>query len=214
MAAVKPRTYRSTVREEQAKATRRRVLDAALHLFTDAGYHGATIEAIAAEAGVAVPTVYKAFGTKGALLREAVQLAVTGDEEREPLMQRPWWREQLAEPDAAEQLRLVARNMRSIWGRAAPIVEMVRTAATLDSETADVWRAVNDDRFERSRVTAKNLINKGGIRQDLSPSAVADILLNMTGLEMYLLFVRDRGWSESRFEAWTADALQSLLLER
>ncbi|HJP64900.1 MAG TPA: helix-turn-helix domain-containing protein [Actinomycetota bacterium] len=211
--SVKPRPYRSPIREDQAKATRRRVLEAALHLFTDAGYHATTIETVSAESGVAVPTIYKSFRNKGALLREAVQLALTGDEQREPLMQRPWWQEQLESPDPGEQLRLIARNARAIWGRAASIVDMLRTAATLDPETGDEWRAVNDDRLERSRLTARSLARKGGLRKDLSTSAVADVLVNMTSVELYLLFVRDRGWSESRYEAWLADALQSLLLQ-
>jgi AcrR family transcriptional regulator len=213
MASVKPkRSYRSPIRDEQASATRRRVLDAALRLFVQGGYHRTTIEAVAAESGVAVPTVYKAFGTKAAILRGAVAQALAGDDEREPLMRRPWWREQLDEPDPEKQLQLIARNARAIWNRAAPIVEMLRTAATLDPETAEIWGTVNQDRVERSRVTARSLAGKGGLRTDLSAATVADVLTNMTSLELYLLFVRDRGWSARRYQDWLGESLASLLL--
>src|SRR5207237_768469 len=89
------RPYRSPVRREQASSTRRRVLDAALRVFAERGYHGTTMDALAAEAGVAVPTVYKTFGTKVSILRAAAERALSGDDEREPLMRRPWWQEQL-----------------------------------------------------------------------------------------------------------------------
>jgi AcrR family transcriptional regulator len=213
MEPVKPkRSYRSRIREEQASLTRRRVLDAALRLFVESGYHPTTIEAVAAESGVAVPTIYKVFGTKAAILRAAVTQALAGDDDREPLMRRPWWQEQLDEPDPERQLRLIARNARAIWERSAPIVDMLRTAATLDPDTAEVWKGVNRDRMERARVTARNLAGKGRLRRELSPSAVADVLTNMTSLELYLLFVRDRGWSARRYEEWLGGSLGSLLL--
>jgi AcrR family transcriptional regulator len=213
MSSVKSRRpYRSALRQEQASATRRRVLDAGLRLFVEGGYHPTTIEAIAAQAGVAVPTVYKAFGTKPAILRAAVARALAGDDATEPLMRRPWWQEQLDESDPERQLRLIARNARAIWERAAPIVEMLRTAATLDPDTADIWQGVTRDRVERSRVTARNLAGKGRLRSDLPATTVADVLANMTSLELYLLFVRDRGWSGRRYEEWLGESLASLLL--
>src|SRR6266568_2113124 len=63
-----------TPRRPKAQATRRRILDAARGLFVARGYVATTIEAIAAEAGVAVPTVYLAFGTKRALLVELLDI--------------------------------------------------------------------------------------------------------------------------------------------
>src|SRR3954470_19884269 len=66
---VKPRTYRSSVREEQARRTRLAILDAARLLFTEQGYAATTIAQIAAGAGVAVDTVYAAVGTKPVLAR-------------------------------------------------------------------------------------------------------------------------------------------------
>src|ERR1700681_535607 len=59
-----------TWRRRQALETRRHIVRAARRLFVTLGYVGTTVEAIAAEAGVAVATVYKAFGTKAAIARE------------------------------------------------------------------------------------------------------------------------------------------------
>ena len=61
------RPYRSELRTEQAEATRSRILDAALRVMAT-GIASLSIPAVAREAGVSVPTVYRHFGTKRDLL--------------------------------------------------------------------------------------------------------------------------------------------------
>ena len=61
------RPYRSQLREEQAEGTRERILEATLRL-TASGLASLSIPAVAREAGVSVPTIYRHFRTKGALL--------------------------------------------------------------------------------------------------------------------------------------------------
>ena len=51
-------------REANRKAKERRILDAALKVFSADGYSGASMDAIAAEAGVSKPTIYQYFGGK------------------------------------------------------------------------------------------------------------------------------------------------------
>src|SRR5215471_6263850 len=77
---VKPRRYQSALRREQAAATRTRIVRAAAELFAAQGYTQTSIEQIAARAGVARPTVYTAFTGKTALLKEAVDLLLAGDD--------------------------------------------------------------------------------------------------------------------------------------
>ncbi|MFI5806922.1 TetR/AcrR family transcriptional regulator [Streptomyces sp. NPDC051561] len=54
---------------------RRAILDAAIRVFAREGYAQAGLDAIAAEAGVAKPTIYNHFGGKETLFREAVMEA-------------------------------------------------------------------------------------------------------------------------------------------
>ena len=68
----------ATTRAERALATRRRMVKAAYDQFCAQGYAGATVASIAQAAGVAVPTIYYTFGTKAALLAEALGAAVLG----------------------------------------------------------------------------------------------------------------------------------------
>src|SRR6266705_880087 len=97
---VKSRPYNSPRRREQAAATRGEILEAAQRLFEQDGYAATTMAAIAAEAHVALKTVYLAFETKSGVLRALWHLLLRGDEEDAPVGEREWYRELLAEPDA------------------------------------------------------------------------------------------------------------------
>ena len=61
------RAYRSELRTEQAEETRKRILDATLRVMAS-GIASLSVPAVAREAGVSVPTVYRHFGTKSGLL--------------------------------------------------------------------------------------------------------------------------------------------------
>ena len=61
------RSYRSDLRAEQAATTRERILDATVRVMAR-GLADVTVPAVAREAGVSVPTVYRHFGTKRDLL--------------------------------------------------------------------------------------------------------------------------------------------------
>ena len=57
MSEARKRVYRSELREEQARVTRRRVVDAAADLFTERGFAATTIDAVADAAGVSRTTI-------------------------------------------------------------------------------------------------------------------------------------------------------------
>ena len=81
MANVKPkRRYDSTGRQAQARRNRQAILDAAQRQFLEGGYAATTIAAVAAEAGVSVETVYKAFGGKPGLVRAIYDRGLAGPE--------------------------------------------------------------------------------------------------------------------------------------
>ena len=67
-----------TRRRERAARTRAQIVEAAARLFVERGYAATTIPAIAAEADVAVETVYRSATGKAGLLADAVRAAVAG----------------------------------------------------------------------------------------------------------------------------------------
>src|SRR4051812_30912771 len=120
---VKPtRRYDSARRRAQAEATRNDILDAAQRLFEELGYAATTMQAIAAEAGVALKTVYVAFETKSGLLRALWNHRLRAGRDDTPVAEQPWYRAVLEEPDAERQLRLDVRNARVVKVRIASLL--------------------------------------------------------------------------------------------
>jgi AcrR family transcriptional regulator len=206
---VKRRTQNSPLRRAQAAATRARILDAAAVVFAANGYERTRIEDIAAEAGVAYPTVYKAFGSKSAVLTAAVAHTMSGGEEG-PLDSQAWFQEQLDAPDAETQLRFVARNARRLYDRAGRLLEVVRVAAAGDEQAAALWKTIDSERLERSRTTAKRLATKASLRTAVP--ATARTLWALTLPEIYVLQVDLGDLSADRYERWLADLLIAALV--
>src|SRR4030095_16139162 len=102
------RQYDSTWRQDKARETLQRIIQAAHHLFVNKGYGSTTIADIARAAGVAVETVYAAFRNKHTLLRQVWYVGFRGDEEDIRLWDRPEIRAVVAEPDLAQRFRAQA----------------------------------------------------------------------------------------------------------
>ncbi|MFY9915710.1 MAG: helix-turn-helix domain-containing protein, partial [Nocardioidaceae bacterium] len=62
------RSYRSPRREAQAARTREAIVEVTRRLLAAGGLSDVTMDAIAAEAGVSVQTVYATYGSKAAIL--------------------------------------------------------------------------------------------------------------------------------------------------
>src|SRR5438094_8661699 len=156
--AVKPRRrYESPHRRAQAAATRRAILDAARRLFERDGYAATTMAAIAAEAGVALKTVYVAFETKSGVLRALWNLSLRGDEGEAPVAERAWYREVLAEPDPERQLRRNAQNSAVGKQRIGAVIEMIRTAAPTDPDMPELWNRIQTEYRANQRAIVETL---------------------------------------------------------
>jgi AcrR family transcriptional regulator len=187
------------------------ILGAAQERFERDGYEAARMEDIAAAAGVAIPTVYKVFTNKCKLLAAVVEAAMSGDVDA-AVAEQPWWREQITEPSAARQLRLIARNARQIYDRAGPLLELLRSAASADPEVEAVARNIEDECYRRSRLSARALVDKGALRPGTSGGEAARTLWPLTVPELYLRQVRDLALTADAYERWLAVTLQHALL--
>jgi AcrR family transcriptional regulator len=199
-------------RAEKARRTRQRMLDAAARLFTERGWTRTTVEDVARAAEVGVQTVYFTFGNKRALLKEVLDVAVAGDTDPVATLDRPWAREVLAEPDPAAQLARQAAGARRVLERAAPVLEVVRTAAAAEPELAGLWRLNREQRHTVQLRFAEALVAKTALRDGHDAASAADIALTILGPETYDLLVTGRGWTADRWERWAADALVRQLL--
>lgn len=206
------RRYESTLRREQAEATRRRTLEAAQRLFERDGYTATTMAAIAAEAGVSLKTVYLAFETKSGLLRALWHLLLRGDEEAVPVGERPWFRAVLDEPDPERKLRLTVHNARLVRGRIGSLLKVLRDAAPTEPEIADLWARIQTEFYGNQCAVVEDLYKRRALRRGLGVDRGADLLWTLNHPDVYLLLVSERGWTPDEYEKWLADLVCSQLL--
>jgi hypothetical protein len=134
-----------------------------------------------------------------------------GDDEPVPTLQRPWFLDALAADTAEAQLRAHVRGTCHVLQRVAPIMDVLRAAGAQDSSLASMWQQNSDPRPEVHTAAARDLVAKPGASAHLSVEHAAGVLDGQVRPELYLLFVRDRGWTPERWQQWVYDTLHAQL---
>jgi AcrR family transcriptional regulator len=138
------RTYRSELRTQQAEETRARILDAAIRVMAR-GVPFVSIPAVAREAGVSVPTVYRHFRAKRDLLAAVF-----------PHVVRRAGLDELVPPRSIDEL---GRGVRALFERIDSAGDLARAAAA--SPAAEEVRRVDmPARLEMSRRLADSIVPK------------------------------------------------------
>ncbi len=206
------RSYDSSRRKEQAAENRARVLRAASSRFLEDGYATATIPAIAADAGVSTQTVYKAFGNKAALLKSVFDVAVVGDEEPVPMVERDEIKRIQADPDARTKLRSYAAFYVKRAQHAVRFQLLARDAAANDPAAAEVWAQMTNERLVGMTRFARHLADGGHLRAGLTVEDARDVLWTFISPQLWELLVVNRGWTPQHYAKWMAEMLAAALL--
>ncbi len=206
------RKYDSTRRQAQARQTRLQIAETARVLFLEKGYAGTTIEALAETAGVSPETIYATFKNKRNVLSFLFDISIGGDDEDIRLLDRPDPQAVLNETDQHRQLTLFASDITKILHRAAPIFEILRIAAKTEPQIAELVQRLVRERLANMNMVAKKVASNGPLREGLTRVRVAELLWSMTSPELYLLFTRDRSWTDEQYTYWLTDTLIRLLL--
>jgi AcrR family transcriptional regulator len=213
MSDVVKRQYHSPRRVAQAQGTREAIRRAAEELFAAEGYATTTITAIAAEADVAPQTIYSQFGTKAAIAKELLDVAIVGDEEPVPVAGRPWFQRVFDDGiDGQERLRRYASACRRIYSGAGTAFEIIRRGADSDGELAELWATNRRSRREVVGRILDAVLADSTLRADRTREEAVDLLWVLHGPEMFQFLAVDCGWSADRYEAWLADAFCEQLL--
>jgi AcrR family transcriptional regulator len=206
------RPYRSEHRRRQADATRATILDAARQLFPERGYSGTTIEAIADAAGVAGITVYTAFGSKRALLAQLIHVAVVGDEQPSPVIEREGPRRAMTLPDQHEQIHRFAHDVAGIMERVSPLLEVLGNAALAEPDMAELNDSVLSERLRHLKTFARAVRRNGAFRDGISAEKAGEIIWALSSAEMVLLLMRRLGWSRAQYADWLEQTLVACLV--
>jgi len=195
-----------TWRQRQAAETKKQIVRAARRLFVASGYAGTTVEQIAAEAGVAVATVYKAFGTKAAIARGLNDLI---DEEAGTATLAAQIQ---AETDPARLIALTVAQLRTQHQACGDIIAAIRSGAAVDATLAEVWAEGTRRYDDGMRQLAGQLKAGGALRPGLTTAHAAGLLSVMCSTEAFEGLTTRHGWTASQWETWTTSALHQLLL--
>jgi AcrR family transcriptional regulator len=207
------RKYDSTRRQAQAEETRRQILAAAHKLFIERGYAGATIEAIATEAGVAPETIYAVFKNKKKILVNLINFSsATRAEEKTPLLQRAGPQAVAQERDQRGQLQMFAQIVADNLQGAAPISEIILVAAKTERDVDKIMQQLIKQRWQHMTVAVQQIASNGPFRERMDEPYATDIVWTMTSPEVFLLLTRDLGWPKEKYVQWLADTLARVLL--
>jgi len=206
------RRYDSSGRQAQARQNRERILAVATRLFVAQGYAGTSIAQIAAGAGVSAPTVFAGFRSKPNLLKEAVDVAVVGDDEPVPLAQRPVMHRVLSAATAAEAVERIADLAVDVIGRTARLYSVVYRAADGDPEIAALARTLDEQRLTGAERMAGVLARLLGTGDPARIAEIRDVIWTLDAPDVHTMLVGERGWTVERYRDWLARALAGTIL--
>jgi AcrR family transcriptional regulator len=196
--ASRPTRTPRTGRRPGASSTRQAILESARRLFAERGYEGATMRAIAADAGVDAALVVHFFGTKAALLIEAIDWPFNPQSEVANAL--------IDGPRQAGR-RLVALFLRT-WdeeNRRNPILTLLR-AATTEPQAARMLRE-----FLRQELFAPLMERLGSDEPELRANLAGAQLVGL-GITRYVLGFEPLASAEAAdVVAWIAPTLQRYL---
>jgi len=198
MKDVKPAGLRAArVRENEE-----RIVRAAHDLFVRDGYQGTTLTAVADAAGVAHRTVYVRFGTKAALLKRVIDVALVGDLAPVDVVGRDWYRTATTAATLEERIAAVAKGSARLMASAADVIAVAREAEPAEpllAAAARAGRAATRDAVRTfwTRAREDQLLPDGC---DLT--WLADTTSALAHAETYLLMRETQQITPEKYEQW------------
>jgi AcrR family transcriptional regulator len=205
------RSYRSPTRQAQARRTRARILEAATEAFRAHGYSGTTVAAVAATAAVSVAAVELAFPTKPELLKAAIDVAIAGDDEPIPVLERPWAVSARGSSDAAAFVDAVVTVLVPAAERSDALVLAALEGARSDDRLVPLAEQLQAQRAVTAGWIVDSLTDITPLRGGLERSAAIDIVWLLMDPAVFERLTSARHWPPDRFGRFIADSLLRLL---
>jgi AcrR family transcriptional regulator len=206
------RRYRSPRREQQARQTRARITAAAGRRFLVHGYAATTMRTVAADAGVALPTVELAFGTKARLLKAVIDTAIAGDDEPVPMLAREWATRAQAVTGPDRFAAIFAQVLADSAQRAAGLTLAALEAARVDEDIAGIAAQLITQRQVMATWLVDGLMRRSPLRDGVGRAGAIDTVWTLMDPGLFCRLTGDRQWSAERFRHWFTDTVLRLLL--
>ncbi|MGH3351395.1 MAG: TetR/AcrR family transcriptional regulator [Nocardioides sp.] len=199
------------LRAAKVAETQERILEAARALFVRDGYHATALTAVADRARVGHRTVYVRFGSKAALLRRVVDVAVAGDAGQRDVREREWFQAALTGRALADRVDALVVGTADLMERAGDLFEVVLQAQASEPELAEA--------FQASRTATRELMQRfvrtaraDGLLAEVADAVWQEETAALAGqAETYLLLRRTTGWANEQYRDWLRRTLEEVL---
>ena len=208
---VNPTSALPPLRQAQVAHTEERILAAATELFLEGGYLATTLEAVARRAQVGARTVYLRFGTKAALFKRVVDVAIVGDTEPVDVLGRDWVQAALTAPTAAERIAASAAASRQIMQRTGALFAVAQQAAAVEPLIAGFWQQGREQSRRVHALFWTRMAEDGLLDPAVDLAWLIDTTAILAAAETYLLVTRMIGWDLDAYERWLNRTLGQLL---
>ncbi len=209
MSRVSRRPYDRTLRDEQARATRARILEAAHRLLLADDYQNLTIAALAESAGVSVQTIYNSVGNKAAVVKAVYDVTLAGDDDPRAMNDRPEFLALADATDGPSMLRAYAALSRRIADRVGPLLTVLLTNS--DDDVKAFAATIEAERLRGNATMIGHLVRRFGLPAGLSRRRAIDVVWTLTSPEVFDRLTRQRSWSANDYERWLGDAMIAAL---
>jgi AcrR family transcriptional regulator len=178
-----------------AEETQGVIVAAAARLFFERGYQATSVAGIAAEAAVAVQTIYNSLGSKRDVLEHVLELS-TSDE--------------LAtqDPDPDQ----IVEGWRAALPTGARVSQLLRDAAAVEPAIVQLERERRERRLAEYETAAHALEQRGLLREGLTVRRAAATMFALGHPEIYRELVLDGPWDDTLWATWARSALRAALL--
>src|SRR5215472_9054004 len=200
----------SPLRQAQIRQTEERIIAAATELFVADGYVATTLEAIARRAQVGPRTVYVRFGTKAALFKRVVDVAIVGDTLPIDVLGRDWAQAALTAPTAAERIAAGAAMGRQIMERTGALFAVAQQAAAVEPLIAGFWQQGREQSRHAQAVFWTRMAEDGLLDPAVDLAWLIDTSTIVCAAETYLLITRMTGWDLDAYQDWLVTMLTRL----
>ena len=190
------------LRQAQIRQTEDRLIAAATELFLAEGYVATTLEAIARRAQVGARTVYVRFGTKAALFKRVVDVAIVGDTLPIDVLSRDWAQAAVTAPTAAERIAAGAAIGRQIMERTGALFAVAQQAAAVEPLIAGFWQQGREQSRHAQAVFWSRMAEDGLLDPGVDLAWVIDTASILGSAETYLVITRMLGWDLDEYENW------------
>jgi AcrR family transcriptional regulator len=199
---VNPADALPSLRQAQIAQTEQRILSAATELFLADGYVATTLEAVAKRAQVGARTVYLRFGTKAALFKRVVDVAIVGDTEPVDVLGRDWMQAALTAPTAAERIAASAAVGRQIMERTGALFAVAQQAAAVEPLIAAQWQQGREQTRYAHAVFWTRMAEDGLLDPRIDLGWLIDTSTILASAETYLLITRLTDWDLDAYQNW------------